>query len=134
MDYAKCDALKLAFNRQPEPWLAPIEQFFDGNDDAGSIGWDTDPYPGIEVYRDLLTGLSRRPDVQAVYAQLSELDLNERDVWASADMVYVVGTISADEVRNILSPLQPVEVVSIEFAVPEFIKQKHHAPVVAVRL
>jgi hypothetical protein len=131
MDYAKCDALKLAFNRQPEPWLVPIDRFFDGNDDAGCIGWRVTPYPGIEIFRDLLTGLSRHPKVQAAYARLVELELNEA-VWPSADLIFVVGTISADEVRNILGPLHPREVLSIEYAVPEFLKQKYHAPVVAV--
>ena len=68
----------------------------------------------------------------AVYARIAELDLNE-DVWPSTEIIFVVGAISPDELRNILNPLKPDEVCPVEFAVPETIKQKHQAPVVAAR-
>ena len=132
MDLKKCNALKADFYRQPEPWIVSAERFFDGNDDNSSIGWNVVPYPGIDTFRDLLTGLLQRSDVEAVYAQLDELDLSE-NVWPSTDWFYVIGTISPDELRSILSPLKPYEVCPIEFAVPEFIKQRHQKPVVAVR-
>ena len=132
MDLTKCNALKRDFQLQPKPWIISVERFFNGNDDASSIGLTVDPYPGIDAFRDLLTGLLRRSDVEAVYAQLDELDLNE-DVWPSADMFLVVGTISSDEVQNILSPLMPIEVCPFEIGVPEMIKRLHTAPVVAAR-
>ena len=53
---------------------------FDGNDDAGSIGCNLTEHPGMNVFRDVLTGLLRRSDVQAVYAQIAELDAGE-DCW-----------------------------------------------------
>ena len=31
-------------------------------------------HPGIDVFRDVLVGLLDRPDVEAVYAQISEID------------------------------------------------------------
>ena len=130
MDLIKCNAIKGDLWLQPEPWIVSVERFFDGNDDASSIGWNVIPYPGIDAFRDLLTGLLRRSDVEAVYARITKLDLNE-DVWPSTDLFLVVGTISPDELRNILSPLMPEEVCPIELAVPEFIKQKHKASVVA---
>jgi len=129
MDLIKCDALKRDYYRQPKPWIVSAERFFDGNDDESSIGWNVIPYPGITAFRDLLTGLLRRPDVEAVYAQLDELDLSEA-VWPSTDVIFVVGTISPDELQRILSPLLPNEVCLIEFTVPELIKQRHQKPVV----
>jgi hypothetical protein len=132
MDDSKCSAFKAALAAQPEPRIASIERFFDGNDDVGSIGWNLPGHPGMEAFRDLLTGLLRRPDVQAVYAQIDELDLGE-DCWPSTNIIFVVGAISPDELRNILSPLQPDEVCAVEFAVPEMIKLKHPAPVVAAK-
>jgi hypothetical protein len=131
MDNTKCNALKGSLWLQPKPWIISIEQFFDGNDDDSSIGWNVIPYPGIDAFRNLLTGLLRRSDVLAVYAQIAELDQNE-DVWPSTEMIFCIGTILPDDLRNILSPLGPTEVCSIEYAVPEFIRQKHKAPVVAV--
>jgi hypothetical protein len=132
MDLTRCDALKMDFQRQPQPWIVSAERFFDGNDDANSIGWYVTPYPGIDTFRDLLMGLLQRSDVEAVYARLVELDLNE-DVWPSTDLFFVVGTISPDELQKILSPLMPIEVCPVKFAVPEIIKRRHHAPVVAAR-
>jgi hypothetical protein len=132
MDVTKCRTLQSELSRQLEPRLVSVERFFDGNDDVGSVGWNLTEHPGVDVFRDLLTGLLRRPDVQAVYAQIAELDFEEGH-WPSADIFYVVGAISPDEVRKILGPLAPDEVLSVEFAVPEIIKQKHHAPMVAAR-
>jgi hypothetical protein len=132
MDLTKCKALKGDLRRQPEPWIVSVERFFDGNDDGSSIGWNVLPYPGIDSFRDLLTGLLQRSDVAAVYARIAELALGE-DVWPSTDLFFVVGTISPDELRNMLSPLMPDEVCQIEFAVPEIIKRRHQAPFAAVR-
>lgn len=132
MDLLKCNTLKRDFWLQPQPWIVSAERFFDGNDDASSTGWNVTPYPGIDAFRDLLTGLLRRSDVEAVYARLAELDLSE-DVWPSAELFFVIGTILPDELRDILSPLMPDEVCPIEFAVPEIIKRQHQAPVMAAR-
>lgn len=118
MDDTKCNALKLALAHKPEPWVVSVEQFFDGNDDVSSIGWKLTEHPGMETFRDLLTGLSRRSDVQAVYARIDELDLGE-DCWPSTDIFFVVGTILPDELRRILSPLKPDEVCAVKFAVPK---------------
>jgi hypothetical protein len=133
MDVTKCKALKTALELQRGPWTISIDLFFDGNDDPGSIGWDLPEHPGIDTFRELLTGLLRRSDVQAVYARIVELDPGEYDCWPSADFIFVVGTISPDELQKILDPLKPEEVCPVTFAVPEMIKQKHHAPVVAAR-
>ena len=74
MDDTKCRALKAELAAQPMPPIVSIERFFDGNDDLGSIGCNLIEHPGIDTFRDVLTGLLRRPDVQAVYAQVAELD------------------------------------------------------------
>jgi hypothetical protein len=133
VDVTKCKALKTALESTRGPRLVSIEQFFDGNNDPGSIGWNLSKHPGMDVFRDLLTGLSRLPDVQAVCARIAELDPGEDDSWPSADIVFVVGRISADELRKILDPLQPLEVCQAEFAVPEILKEKHRGPFVVAR-
>ena len=132
MDLIKCNSLKRDFYLQPKPWVVSAKRFFDGNDDASSVGWNVTPYPGIDAFRDLLTGLLSRPDVEAVYALLDELDLSE-NVWPSTDLFFVVGTIPPDELRNILNPLEPDEICPVQFSVPEIIRQQHRAPVVAAR-
>lgn len=133
VNVAKCKALKMGLESTRGPWLVSIELFFDGNDDPGSIGWHLPEHPGMDNFRDLLTGLLRRSDVKAVNARIVELDIGEYDCWPAADMVFVAGTISPTELRKILSPLHPDEVCSVNFAVPEDIKRRHPGPVVAAR-
>ena len=129
MDDAKCRALKQKLAGQPEPQVAPIDRFFDGNDDLGSIGCNLEPHPGIDRFRQILTGLLARPDVQVVYAQISELDPGE-NCWPFADTVLVVGTIPDAELRAAVYELQPSEVGAAgDFGVPPTITEPHSSPV-----
>jgi hypothetical protein len=132
MDRAKCQALKDKLSAQPEPQIISIAEFFEGNDDLGSIGCNLDQHPGVNAFRDVLTGLLRRSDVQAVYAQISELDPGE-DSWPFSDTVLVVGSISADELRKAVSSLQPDEVAAASaFGLSPSIGERHGSPVLAV--
>jgi len=132
MDDTKCKALKDELAAQPEPQIVAAEQFFDGNDDLGSIGCNLDEHPGVDAFRNVFAGLLRRPDVQAVYAQISELDPGD-GCWPFSDTVLVVGTIPADELREAVSALQPDEVGDAEqFGISPAIAKKHGSPVLVV--
>src|SRR5262249_62395768 len=98
MDLSKCKALKTRLAPDQCGQLIPIAEFFDGNDDLESIGCNLDPHPGVDAFRDVLTGLLRRPDVEAVYAQIAELNPGEQS-WPLTDTVLVAGKISADDLR-----------------------------------
>ena len=129
MDDAKCSTLKAELAAQPEPQVVLIDRFFDGNDDLGSIGCNLDPHPGIDTFRQVLTGLLARPDVQAVYARISELDPGD-GCWPFTDTVLVVGTVPPDELRQAVEELQPDEVgVAERFGVPPAITERHRSPV-----
>ena len=131
MDDAKCRALKSELGSQPEPQIVSIARFFDGNDDIGSIGCNLLEHPGIDRFREVLTGVLQRPDVEAVYARIWELDPGD-DCWPFTDTIFIVGTIALDELRGILAPLEPDEIDSGEvFGTPPSITAKHHAPVLA---
>jgi hypothetical protein len=132
MDNAKCTALKTELAAQEEPQIVSVERFFDGNDDLGSIGCNLMEHPGVDKFRDVLTGLLRRPDVQGVYAQIAELDPGE-GCWPFAGTVLVVGTISVDELRATVSSLEPDEVTQAEdLGVAPSIGKRHGSPVLAV--
>jgi hypothetical protein len=132
MNASKCNALKAELGAQPEPQIVDIERFFDGNDDLGSIGCNLMEHPGVDRFRDVLTGLLRRSDVQAVYAQVSELDPGE-DYWPFTDTVLVAGTIPVEELRSVVSTLEPDEVgVAEEFGVSPSIGERHGSPVLAI--
>jgi hypothetical protein len=130
MDMDKCGALKRELESEDEP-VVPIERFFDGNDDLGSIGCNLSEHPGIDRFREILVGLTRRADVQGVYAQIAELDPDE-DSWPFSDTVLVVGRIEAGTLREIVGPLQPDEVGLATAGVPGSIGEKHDGPVLVV--
>lgn len=127
MDISKRNHLVESLSSQPEPQFISIREFFDGNDDLGSIGCNLLEHPGIETFNSILVGLLGHKDVEAVYAQIAELDPGP-DSWPFTDIVLVVGHISTENLSRILQPLEPDEVGPIE-AVPEFIAKKHGGPV-----
>jgi hypothetical protein len=129
MDDAKCRTLKTELAAQPEPQVVPIDHFFDGNDDPGSIGCNLDPHPGVDAFRQVLTNLLARPDIEAVYARISELDPGG-GCWPFTDTVFVVGTVPPDELQEAVEELQPNEVGEAErFSVPPAITERHRSPV-----
>ena len=131
MDNTKCRSLKAELLAQPEPQIVSIVRFFDGNDDLGSIGCNLLEHPGIDAFREVLTGLLHRPDVKAVYARINELDPGD-GCWPFTDTVFIVGTIGLEELRRILTPLEPDEVDAGDaFGVPPTLAQDPDAPVLA---
>jgi len=132
MDETKCNALKAELASQPEPQIVAAERFFDGNDDLGSIGCNLIEHPGVEAFRDVFAGLLRRPDVQAVYAQISELDPGD-GCWPFTDTILVAGSIPVEELHEAVNALQPSEVGDAErFADSPAVATKHGTPVLAV--
>lgn len=117
---------------QQEKWpVVSIDRFFDGNDDLGSIGCNLDEHPGIDVFRDTLVGLTKRADVEAVYAHIAEIDPGE-GCWPFTDTVFVAGSISANQLEKLLEPLVPDEIgPACEFGVPESVSGKHSVPILA---
>ena len=132
MDPAKRQELKAELAALSDPPMVAIERFFDGNDDLGSIGCNLLAHPGIDVFREVLTGLLRRPDVQGVYAQIAELDPGAGS-WPFTDTVLVVGTIPVAELRGLVRALQADEVGTAEdLAISPSVATRHGAPVLAV--
>jgi hypothetical protein len=129
MDITKRNRLVEQLFAQPEPLLLPIETFFDGNDDLGSIGCNLPEHPGIATFRQTFARIAGRPDVEAIYARISEVDPGD-DCWPFADTVFVVGAIPADELASELKALEPDEVISAEDAVVlAVLAQGHSSPV-----
>jgi hypothetical protein len=109
MNESKCKALKTELSLAGEPKLVSIERFFDGNGDAGSIGCNLIDHPGIDVFREILTGLLRRSDVNAVFAQIAELNPGD-GCWPFTDKVVVIGSIYPNDLSDAVSVLQPTEI------------------------
>ncbi len=131
MDTAKRNQLVDELNALPGTPIIPIARFFDGNDDTGSIGCNLFDHPGIPAFAELLTGLTNRPDVSAVHAQIAEIDPGE-DSWPFTDTLYITGTITDEDLATLLAPLEPDEIgPAIEFGAPEEFLATQAAPVLA---
>jgi hypothetical protein len=125
MDTEKRNRLIEKLAAQPEPQLIPIEEFFDGNDDAGSIGCNLMEHPGIDAFRLTLDKLAKRNDVEAIYAQITELDPGE-GCWPFCDTILFLGSMSADDLRTELAGLEPDEVgTSDDLVVPATLADKN---------
>lgn len=125
MDTEKYNRLMNKLGAEPEPQLVPIREFFDGNNDMASIGCNLLEHPGTEAFRITFEKLAQRNDVEAIYAQITELDPGE-DSWPFCDTVLVVGALSLNELRAALAGLQPDEVgTSEELIVPETLAGKN---------
>jgi prepilin-type processing-associated H-X9-DG protein len=123
MDLNKRNHLIQMLSREREPQIISIREFFDGNDDPGSIGCNLLEHPGIEIFKSILVGLLDREDVEAVYAQIAELDPGPES-WPFTDTVLIVGMISTDVLARILQPLEPDE-VGLMGDIPEFSANRH---------
>lgn len=109
-----------------DPVLISSTQFFEGNEDAASIGRNVVPHPGIEIFRNVFRDLAERPDVSGIYMMIA--DANPLLNWPFTDTVYIAGTIPTTELSKFLRPLQPDEtgpVSEFEYDVPQAITEKH---------
>lgn len=80
----------------PRPLLT-LQEFFDGNDVAGSIGCNLDPMPEPKQFYQLLHTIAARPDVADVRVQITMFD--DQD-WPFSDTVWVITSASPDSVRS----------------------------------
>jgi len=131
MDIEKRNALVERLGSEPEPQLVPIDEFFDGNDDSGSIGCNLLQHPGMETFRATFARLKGRADVIAIYAQIAEVDPGE-DSWPFSDTVFVVGRLTPEDLATELAALEPDEIgTAKDFGVPEALLQKYRKPMLA---
>ena len=82
----------------------PLELFFDGNDDRGSIGCNLGPdQPPIQEFYRTLAALRVRPEVQEVLVRI--LDADDDGRWPYTDTVYVISSLSQSDVESALKNL-----------------------------
>ena len=115
VDSTKRDELIQRIQAQPEHEegraLVTIAEFFDGNDDLGSIGCNLTDHPGLDHFRQVLDNIASRPDVEQVWLQI--YDLEEGD-WPFSENVLIVGTAPASHIEELSESLQPSEVSELQ--------------------
>lgn len=75
--------------------LLTLDEFFEGNTDAGSIGCNLPNPPEPKTFYTLFKSISQRPDVKDIRVQIS--DMNDME-WPFSDTVYIMTSASPEEV------------------------------------
>jgi hypothetical protein len=106
--------------------LVSRSEFFDGNDDLGSIGCNLGNHPGTEAFDAAFRAIEALPGVSGVYFGINEL-LDEDGSWPFSDTAYIVTSQPPATFRQILAPLQPdsIEVQTEQFANPPAVPAGH---------
>ena len=116
VDPIKRSALIRTIQSQPEfvegRALVTIEEFFDGNDDLGSLACNLSEHPGLDHFRKILNALAKRSDVEQVWMQIYDLEEGE---WPFCENVLIVGAVPHSEIRRLSEALQPAEVTELQF-------------------
>ena len=106
---------------EPLP-IVSLEEFFEGNNDYGSIGCNLDdpqakpplpvpywPHPSPQGFYEILRAVRERQEVQDVLVEVSDTDVGEEDRPFS-ELVYILTTESIGEVEVWAASLHPTEV------------------------
>ena len=90
--------------------LVPLDRFFDGNDDLGSIGCNLSWHPGVDQFRSTFSSLLLRNDVTDIQVELNEIVEEDDTMWPFSERVYVAGRIELDELGKSLAALEPDDI------------------------
>ncbi len=93
----------------PNP-VVSLEDYFNGNDDEGSIGCNLAPHPGIQKFFETLMAIRVRPEVQDDLVEIREVEEDHPEMWPFADVVWILSSANVEEVSRWISVLQPDEV------------------------
>ena len=102
-----------AATAEPVPTV-DVAEFFDGNGDRASVAPNVvggEGGPSFELIRDTLLGIAKRRDVAAVGVEIGELPNTDhpgdRDMWPTAERVFIWTTKPLKGVRAWVKPLRP---------------------------
>jgi hypothetical protein len=82
---------------RPRP-LVTLSEFFDGNDDPSSIGYNLDESASPAAFHRLLTEIAARHEVADVRIEVK--DLEESDLWPATDTIWIFTSAPAVTVRT----------------------------------
>jgi hypothetical protein len=112
VDSAKRNKILDVIKAQPEYQkghaLVTITEFFDGNDDLGSIGCNLGSYhPGLAHFEKILRLIEAREDVDEVWLMIYDLEEGE---WPFSENVFIFGTVAESTIHPMLESLEPSEI------------------------
>lgn len=95
--------------------LVTVDEFFEGNTDNASIAPNIWPKSSLYNYHRVLKSLLLLQNVEDVFVELYEVILDEAGAvvdgyWPYAEVIYVIGTITENELNNEIHSLKPSEI------------------------
>ena len=82
-------------------------EFFDGNDDLGSIGCNLPRHPGLDYFRRVLDRTLTLPSVDQIWFQIYDIDEGD---WPFSENILVFGDVTTAEVEALASEIAPSEI------------------------
>ena len=91
--------------------VVSLENFFEGNDDYGSIGCNlsADEHPGPQGFYEILRAIRQREDVQDVLVEIHEWEEDE-EAWPFSERIYILTTATPNDVAQWVACLHPDDV------------------------
>jgi len=88
--------------------LISLEDFFEGNNDEGSIGCNLVEHPGISTFYTVLLKIRNKPNVQDVFVEIMEVEDDE--YWPFSERVYILANTNSKEIEKWVGILEPSEI------------------------
>jgi hypothetical protein len=98
-----------------KPILMSVDDFFDGNNDIASIAPNLSEKPKVAEYYKVFKALLENEKVENIYVNIKDINIYENgklndSEWFFSDVIYVVGTITKNEVSELTEHLKPDEI------------------------
>lgn len=85
-----------------------VEDFFDGNEDDGSIGVNIYPNPpSLQKFKDILTEIKSTDKTSTLLIRIADIEDSD---WFYSDMVFISGDYTLSDVKKLFKVLKPDEV------------------------
>ena len=88
--------------------VVSLEDFFEGNQDDGSIGCNLIPYPGLERFYEVLKAIRSRDEVQDVLIVINSID--DEESWPFSESILILAHASELQVLEWMKDLEPTEI------------------------
>ena len=112
--------LELGFSNNGSKTIAvTLDEFFEGNDDIGSLACNLDPHPGMESLYYYLTRFANDNEVE-VYVEIYEMDEDDDEIWPYSERVYLIGDIERDAIEGLLADVLASEIEDLGAGLPDF--------------
>src|SRR5262249_43406109 len=87
--------------------LVTLEEFFEGNDNYGSIGCQLTPMLGPEFFFLTFKSIRSLPNLHGVLVEVAEVEPEDSLAWPFSDRVYVFTDAERDELAQWAAPIKP---------------------------